>query len=342
MDWFRSWHGAPTDNKWLVIAKRAGTQPGIVSAIVWALLDHASQAEVRGHIGDSFDIETYSVFSGFPEETVIAVLNALQDKGILDGNGDFSAWARRQPKREDETATERKRRERDRKKGNGPNPDVTHGHAMSRNVTQGHAPEEIREEKRRTDKKEAIASSPPLGGVGGGWPENGFELFLEAFAHRVDLGAAEREYRKIVGTFPFDILLAAARNHHLTESTSRRMNPSNWLAKERWKDAPAAAPMHPANRQQDNATTRRLLKHAEQQAQRAGLHGGLIDYDPTDRSIQSPRARALGYGRAPEQGADPTSSGMGHKPAPVPQLAGPGRTWPGDPETATAEHPGRP
>lgn len=24
MDWFRSWHGAPTDNKWLLIAKRAG------------------------------------------------------------------------------------------------------------------------------------------------------------------------------------------------------------------------------------------------------------------------------------------------------------------------------
>ena len=27
MDWFRSWHGAPTDNKWLVIAKRAMEAP---------------------------------------------------------------------------------------------------------------------------------------------------------------------------------------------------------------------------------------------------------------------------------------------------------------------------
>jgi hypothetical protein len=29
MDWFRSWHGAPTDPKWLLIAKRSETQAGI-------------------------------------------------------------------------------------------------------------------------------------------------------------------------------------------------------------------------------------------------------------------------------------------------------------------------
>ena len=32
--WFRSWHGAPTDNKWLVIARRANVSAGVVSAVV--------------------------------------------------------------------------------------------------------------------------------------------------------------------------------------------------------------------------------------------------------------------------------------------------------------------
>lgn len=50
MDWFRSWHGAPTDNKWLLIAKRAGVTPMMVSAVFWALLDYASQQEERGSV----------------------------------------------------------------------------------------------------------------------------------------------------------------------------------------------------------------------------------------------------------------------------------------------------
>jgi len=29
MDWFRSWHGAPNDPKWLVIARKAGVAPGM-------------------------------------------------------------------------------------------------------------------------------------------------------------------------------------------------------------------------------------------------------------------------------------------------------------------------
>ena len=55
IEWFRSWHGAPTDNKWLVIAKRAGVPAGMVSAVVWALFDYASQNENRGSVED-FDI----------------------------------------------------------------------------------------------------------------------------------------------------------------------------------------------------------------------------------------------------------------------------------------------
>jgi hypothetical protein len=118
-DWFRSWHGAPTDNKWLVIAKKAGVAPGVVSAVVWALFDHASQAGERGSVA-GFDVETYAAFSGFDEAQIAAVIAALKDKGVINGDDHLAAWEKRQPKREDDSAVrakewrERKRQEAER------------------------------------------------------------------------------------------------------------------------------------------------------------------------------------------------------------------------------------
>jgi hypothetical protein len=135
IDWFRSWHGAPTDSKWLLIAKRAGVAPGMVSAVVWALFDHASQNEQRGNV-DDFDVETYAVFSGFEEANVVSIIAALKEKAVIV-SGTLSAWEKRQPKRED-NSTERVRE---------------HRNAVKRNVTQGNA----REEKSRIDKKDTCA-----------------------------------------------------------------------------------------------------------------------------------------------------------------------------------------
>lgn len=141
LDWFRSWHGAPTDTKWLLIGRKAGVAPGIVSAVVWALLDHASQGEQRGSI-EGFDIETYSTFSGFAEEQIGAVIKALQDKDLIVENV-FKAWVRRQPKKEDNGAAERKRKQREKE-------DVTPCHAPSHDVTTDK--EERREEKIKKEK----------------------------------------------------------------------------------------------------------------------------------------------------------------------------------------------
>jgi hypothetical protein len=113
-DWFRSWHGAPTDLKWLVIAKHANTTPGVVSAIVWALLDHASQVEERGDVS-GFNCETYAAFSGFEEDTVRAVFSAMQAKHIIV-DGRIAQWEKRQPKREDSSSGRvREHREKNRK-----------------------------------------------------------------------------------------------------------------------------------------------------------------------------------------------------------------------------------
>jgi hypothetical protein len=102
IDWFRSWHGAPTDPKWLVVARRANVAPGVVSAVVWALFDHASHAAERGTV-DNFDFETYAAFSGFSETDVRAVFAALEVKGVVI-SGRLAQWEKRQPRREDSSA----------------------------------------------------------------------------------------------------------------------------------------------------------------------------------------------------------------------------------------------
>ena len=120
IQWWRSWHGAPTDHKWAVIAARAGVKVGIVSAVAWALMDHASQANLRGSVSD-FDTEVYAVYSGFDEAEIIAVIKAMTDKGIIS-EGRLTNWRKRQPQRED-SSTERVRQWRE----------------MKRNVTQSNA-----------------------------------------------------------------------------------------------------------------------------------------------------------------------------------------------------------
>lgn len=151
-EWFRSWHGAPTDSKFLLIAKRAQVAPGMVSAVYWALLDYASQNEPRGSVED-FDTETYAEWAGWEESDVIAVIAALTNKkAIIDGK--IVSWEKRQPKREDPTAAERQARRREAQRNaevtqdNDVTDGVTQSHAKSRGVTQKYA----RSDKTRSDK----------------------------------------------------------------------------------------------------------------------------------------------------------------------------------------------
>ncbi len=138
MDWFRSWHGAPTDNKWLVIAKRAGVAPMMVSATFWALLDYASQQSERGSIA-GFDVETYALWAGVEESDILAVLDAMRAKGVITDGDTLAAWDKRQPKREDDSA-ERVRRHREKQRNSVTDDSVTRCNA---DVTQGNAPDKI-------------------------------------------------------------------------------------------------------------------------------------------------------------------------------------------------------
>jgi len=101
IQWWRSWHGAPMDAKWPVISARSGVKVGIVSAIFWELCDFASQNKERGSI-EGFDVEVYSVYSGFSEDEINAVIKALNDKEIIQDNR-LVNWVKRQPQREDDS-----------------------------------------------------------------------------------------------------------------------------------------------------------------------------------------------------------------------------------------------
>ena len=113
IQWWRSWHGAPTDHKWSVVAMNAKVKTGVVAAIAWALMDYASQNKDRGSI-NGFDVETYSVFSGFKQSQIEAVMAAMIEKEMIV-DGKFSNWEKRQPKREDDSR-DRLRNWRDKKR----------------------------------------------------------------------------------------------------------------------------------------------------------------------------------------------------------------------------------
>jgi hypothetical protein len=129
--WFRSWHGALTDLKWLGIARKAGVAPGIVAALVWALLDRASQASERGSIA-GYDADGLACFMGCEAEQVEQVVTLMHEKGILL-DGAFTGWDKHQPKREDDSKQRvRDLRERNKMQSNDP---VTQCNAVKRQET---------------------------------------------------------------------------------------------------------------------------------------------------------------------------------------------------------------
>lgn len=120
MDWFRSWHGAPTDTKWLAVARSINEKRTrdardklcvtFVTAVTWALMDHASQANPRGSVQD-FDVEGYACWASVPDANVRDVIAGLTDKNVIKDN-EFVNWVKRQSS----DGAERMRKLRERRK----------------------------------------------------------------------------------------------------------------------------------------------------------------------------------------------------------------------------------
>lgn len=119
MDWFRVYHGMPTDPKWILVARRAGhgVMPGHVVAIWAVLLDHASAAKPRGNV-QSADLESIAAALGWSDEVVTATFDALVSRRhIVDGF--IRTWDERNPSKFDATNAERQKRHRQKSKNAG-------------------------------------------------------------------------------------------------------------------------------------------------------------------------------------------------------------------------------
>jgi len=242
MDWFRSWHNAPTDPKWLLIARKANVPPGMVSAVFWALLDYASQEKERGSI-DGFDVETYAGWAGWEDDDVQAVLDAMRSKGVITPDDRLSSWEKRQVKREDESSTERVRAWRNAQR----NADVTQNEDLKRDETQCNAElhqetlEESRGDKIRKEENPEIAAAPQPGADA---PSPVVEKGKRKTAkEKAPVPEPVTWFRSVVGRFPPKELFAAVvdvvetrRDEAFlkrcqTEWIARGYNPSNyaWL-----------------------------------------------------------------------------------------------------------------
>ena len=149
MDWVRWYHGTAADPKWRLVARKSGQRLTDVIA-VWAMvLEAASEASERGTL-EGFDPEVVAAALDLEPEAVDAILDAMQGR-VLDGDR-LSAWDKRNPKREDNSA-ERVRRYRERKRREQQaetqsKDDVTQCNAGE---TQGNAPEEDRDVEKERD-----------------------------------------------------------------------------------------------------------------------------------------------------------------------------------------------
>jgi len=216
-DWFRSWHGAPTDPKWLGIAKRAGVAPGIAVAVAWALMDRASQAADRGSI-EGYDAEGLAYFYGCEPENVEAIVAAMEDKGMI-ANGRFSSWEKRQPKRED-GAAERAREWRERKR------------------TQANASATPDTETDTDPSEDARAPEVDLP----------FKEFWEAYPNKTGRPSAERAFSQAIKRASLDEIMAGVRAYAAKTDDRQWCSPVKWLSDDRWKDQPARPPDKPPPR----------------------------------------------------------------------------------------------
>ena len=156
MEWFRWYHGACSDAKWPLIARKAHTTVGVVVSVWVALLEYASQDDERGSV-EGFDCETFDALYGYSDGTCEAVLNAMVEKGLIE-DGCICSWSRRQPQREREESTnaERQRRYRERRRLERDGEGVTEEDGNVTGVTPRNAsvtpPEQNREEQRREEE----------------------------------------------------------------------------------------------------------------------------------------------------------------------------------------------
>jgi hypothetical protein len=149
----------------------------MVSALVWALLDYASQNDDRGSIAN-FDVEAYAIYTGWDEDQIDAILAAMRDKGLITDDNRLASWEKHQPKREDDSSNRVKAFRERKHQQTVPQAEqaalqaeqaALHecGNAMKRTVTQRNATEKNREDtETETEQRLSTESTPHMRNAG--------------------------------------------------------------------------------------------------------------------------------------------------------------------------------
>lgn len=218
--WFRSWHGAPTDPKWRVIARLANVDLSVVIACAWTLLDHASQCPDRGYVGNA-DAEVLAESIGSSPECVTRVVEAMHVKNILRESR-FAAWDERQPKREDDSS-DRVAKHRERKRNE-----------VQRTVTQCNAPDTEAEQNRAEQKKKSPSASVKA------LLAQAFEEFWPHYPKKADKTRALEVWLRDVKQEDVPKVIEAAKRYALSvagHDPQYTKHAATWLAKGRWRDS---------------------------------------------------------------------------------------------------------
>jgi hypothetical protein len=169
--WFKLYHEALDDPKFLGIADRIMSRPGDVFHVFLKLLKRASENDERGSIG-GFDEWGEAAWLRITVEEVRRIIGAIRDIGMITGD-QITRWAKRQGAAAAKLAratisagAERTRRYRARKAAAAKEPELPFGSPAEESVTvtieaslgASHSPVD------RESDQERIPPGPPNGG----------------------------------------------------------------------------------------------------------------------------------------------------------------------------------
>lgn len=244
MNWWRAHHGISNDSKLAVVAVQMKAKRCEVGWVWVILLDYASQNEKRGSIV-GLDHEQISIMADLPLVQVSEIIGQLTQRGLIQQDGNLTAWTKRQPVREraDETSTERVKRFRNKKQTETPcNAKKDDETPCNANET----PVAVKKTEKRTTEqiRKALGDRLPW------WLEfwkvypchDGMNRGMDAFERRVqdhELAVAMYKTAKRYG--------AQIAEKRKTEPDAPCKFAQGWINDERWTDeaAPDVAPVQP-------------------------------------------------------------------------------------------------
>ena len=250
IDWCRLWHDMPTDPKWRTIARISGQRIGDVIAVyIHFMVDASANATERGRT-QSYKNEDIASSLDIEESQVEAIREAMQGR-VLDGDR-LTGWERRQPKREDGSASRAKEwREKQKAERNRTQPNAEERSDTDKEKSRYR---EDKEEENKTpiplsggeiETPPPKASSKPKKQKNGIKPTNPdwFERFWVEYPRKEDKQDAIKEWNSLNPDEALaQSILGGLRNHKDSNDQWRRDGQKyipyacRFLKKRRWED----------------------------------------------------------------------------------------------------------